>query len=69
MFLDNISISPDCSAVNLSLAVNGTNLTFVASPSVAAATARQTSTSTPVQVPAESAAENPARPLETPQVT
>ena len=55
--------------MNLSLAVSGTNLTLVASPSVAAATARQTSTSTPVQVPEESAEENPARPLDTPQET
>ncbi len=36
MFLDKISISPDVKAVNLSLALNGVNLTLFASPSTAA---------------------------------
>ena len=35
------SISPDCSTVKRTLAVVGTNLTFSASPSTAAAIARQ----------------------------
>ena len=48
VFLDKISISPDVNAVNLSLALSGVNLTLFASPSVAAATALHTSTSTPV---------------------
>ena len=55
VFLDKTSISPDVSAVNLSLALNGVNLTLFASPSTAAATALQTSTSTPVQFPDTSA--------------
>ena len=44
---ERISTSPDCSAVKRSLAVNGLNLTLLASPNTAAATARQTSTSSP----------------------
>ena len=48
VFLANTSISPEVSAVNLSLALNGVNLTLVASPNVAAATALHTSTSIPV---------------------
>ena len=59
MFLDKISISPEVKAVNLSLALNGVNLTLLESPSTAAATALHTSTSTPVQFPAASALENP----------
>ena len=62
VFLDKISISFDVKAVNLSLALNGVNLTLLASPSTAAATALHTSTSTPVQFPAASALENPGRP-------
>ena len=45
VFLDKISISPEVKAVNLSLALSGVNLTLPASPSTAAATALQTSTS------------------------
>ena len=37
VFLDKMSISPDVKAVNLSLALNGVNLTLFASPSTAAA--------------------------------
>ena len=62
VFLDKISISPEVKAVNLSLALSGVNLTLPASPSTAAATALQTSTSTPVQFPDASALENPGRP-------
>ena len=62
MFLDKISISPEVRAVNLSLALIGVNLTLLASPRTAAATALQTATSTPVQFPDASALENPGRP-------
>ena len=69
VFLESISISPDVSAVNLSLALNGVNLTLFASPNTAAATALHTSTSTPVQFPDASAFENPGRPCETRHLT
>ena len=36
VFLANTSISPEVSAVNLSLALKGVNLTLLASPSTAA---------------------------------
>ena len=62
VFLDKISISPEVRAVNLSLALSGVNLTLLASPSTAAATALHTSTSIPVQFPDTSAFENPGRP-------
>ena len=62
VFLDKISISPDIRAVNLSLALSGVNLTLLASPRTAAATALHTSTSTPVQFPAASVLEKPGRP-------
>ena len=68
MFLENISISPACNAVNLSLALKGVYFTLLASPKTAAATALQTSTSIPVQFDA-SALENPGRPCETPHFT
>src|SRR5262249_43172992 len=64
-----MSISPDWSAVNRFWPVVGTYLTFWASPSTAAATARQISASRPVYWPCWSASENPARPVETPQVS
>ena len=44
----------------------GVNLTLVASPNTAAATARQKSASMPCQSPLSSGAEKPARPVETP---
>jgi len=62
VFLDRMSISPDVKAVNLSLALSGVNFTLPASPNTAAATALQTSTSTPVQFPDASALEKPGRP-------
>ena len=62
VFLDKMSISPDVRAVNLSFALSGVNLTLLASPRTAAATALQTSTSTPVQFPDASALENPGKP-------
>src|SRR6185295_4660402 len=64
---DSTSISPDCSAVKRSLADSGTNLILVASLKIAAAMARQTSTSSPVQLPLSSGDENPGRPWPTPQ--
>ena len=69
VFLDRTSISPDVSAVNLSLALKGKYFTFSESPRTAAATALQTSTSIPVQFPDASAFENPGRPCETPHLT
>src|SRR5271155_5729830 len=64
---DSTSISPDCSAVKRSLAVSGTNLTLVGSSNTAAATARQMSTSSPVQLPLSSGDEKPGSPWLTPQ--
>ena len=61
------SISPDCSAVKRSLADSGTNLILVASLKMAAAIARQMSTSRPVQLPLSSGVEKPGRPWLTPQ--
>src|SRR6266478_624986 len=46
---------------------SGTNLTLVGSSKIAAATARHTSTSSPVQLPLSSGEENPGRPWLTPQ--
>ena len=54
------STSPDCSAVKRSLAVSGTNLTLLASLKIAAAMARQTSTSRPVHLPCASGRPKPA---------
>src|SRR5581483_4480667 len=64
---DSTSISPDCSAVKRSLADSGTNLTLLGSSKMAAAIARQTSTSIPVQLPLSSGEEKPGRPWLTPQ--
>src|SRR6185295_9231810 len=64
---DSTSISPDCSAVKRSLADSGTNLILVASLKIAAAIARQMSTSRPVQLPLSSGVEKPGRPWLTPQ--
>src|SRR3954452_10428410 len=66
---DSTSTSPDCSAVNRSLADSGTYFTLVASLKIAAAMARQTSTSSPVQLPLSSGDEKPGRPWLTPQAT
>src|ERR1700761_4476152 len=66
---DSTSISPDCSAVKRSLADRGTNLILVGSLKIAAAIARQTSTSIPVQLPLSSGVEKPGRPWLTPQET
>ena len=64
---DSTSISPDCRAVKRSFADSGTNFTLVGSLKIAAAMARQKSTSSPVQLPLSSGAENPGRPWLTPQ--
>src|SRR3954452_15487890 len=64
---DSTSTSPDCSAVNRSLADSGTYFTLVGSLKIAAAMARQTSTSSPVQLPLSSGDEKPGRPALTPQ--
>ena len=63
-----MSTSPDCSAVKRCCAVVGTYFTFSASPKIAAATARQTSTSRPVHLPWLSAGAKPATPVLTPQI-
>src|ERR1700738_4907227 len=63
------SISLDCSAIKRSLADSGENLTLVGSLKIAAAIARQTSTSKPVQFPLSSGDEKPAKPWPTPQDT
>src|SRR3954470_13759209 len=64
---DSTSISPDCSAVKRSLADSGTYFTLPGSPKIAAAIARQTSTSRPAQLPLSSGAEKPGKPWLTPQ--
>src|SRR5258706_9689782 len=64
---ERTSISPDWSAVKRCFDESGTKLTFVPSPKIAAATARQKSASRPVQLPWLSADEKPARPCVTPQ--
>src|ERR1700761_854762 len=66
---DSTSISPDCSAVKRSLADRGTNLILLGSLKIAAAIARQTSTSIPVQLPLSSGVEKPGRPWLTPQAS
>src|SRR6185437_16210113 len=54
------STSPDCSAVKRSLADSGTNFTLLASLKMAAAMARQTSTSSPAHLPCASGRPKPA---------
>src|SRR6516165_4072701 len=66
---DSTSISPDCRAVKRSLALSGRNLTLLASLKIAAASARHTSTSKPVQLPLSSGLEKPGRPWLTPQTS
>ena len=53
------SASPDCSEVKRCCAVSATNLTLVGSLKIAAATARQKSTSRPVQLPCASGKPKP----------
>ena len=66
---DSTSTSPVWSAVKRCAAVSGVNLTFLASPSTAAAIARHTSTSRPRHSPCASGVENPATPVVTPHCT
>ena len=68
MLRANISISPACKAVKRWGELNGTNFTLLASPKVAAATARQTSTSRPVQFPLLSTEAKPGAAVLTPQI-
>ena len=65
---DSTSTSPDWSAVKRSLAASGMKRTLVGSLKMAAAMARQKSTSRPVQLPCVSGKPKPARPLFEPQV-
>src|SRR5262245_7557632 len=62
-------MSPVLSGSNRSLAESGVNLTLVASFKIAAASARQKSTSTPIQLPLSSGLENPGNPWLTPQMS
>ncbi|CAH1701960.1 hypothetical protein BOSEA1005_21659 [Hyphomicrobiales bacterium] len=61
------STSPDWSAVKRSLAESGMNFTLFGSLKTAAATARQSSTSRPFQLPWASGTPKPARPVLEPQ--
>src|SRR5204863_6587344 len=63
------SISPACSDEKRCCELSGTNLTLLASLSTAAATARQKSTSRPVQRPWLSAFEKPGPDVFTPHTT
>jgi hypothetical protein len=58
-----------CSSLKRSLASSGTNFVFFGSSKMAAATARQKSTSKPVQLPLSSGMEKPGRPALTPHST
>ena len=64
---ESTSTSPDCSAVKRCCALSGVHLTLPASPSTAAASALQMSVSRPIQLPLLSTAENPGKPVLTPQ--
>src|ERR1700743_2586035 len=63
-----MSTSPDCSAVKRCCDVVGTYLTFSESPKIAAAVARQTSTSRPLHLPLSSCWAKPATPVLMPQI-
>src|SRR5688500_20294270 len=63
------STSPDCSAVKRSFAVSATNFTLVGSLKIAAANARQNSTSSPVQLPCASGRPKPPSVPLAPQLT
>src|SRR6187397_3521020 len=66
---DSTSISPACSEEKRCCELSGTYLTFSASLSTAAATARQKSTSRPDHFPWLSAEEKPGPEVLTPQTT
>src|SRR5581483_3855543 len=65
---DSRSMSPDFNGSNRSLADSGLNFTLLGSLKIAAVTARQKSTSRPVQLPLSSGLENPGSPWLTPQM-
>ena len=62
------STSPEARIVGRSLALIGRNLTLLGSSKIAAAIARQSSTSRPLQDPLSSGRPKPARPGLTPQI-
>src|SRR5262245_14433010 len=66
---DSTSIRSPCSADNRSVVLSGTNCTFLGSLKIAAAIARQKSTSKPFQFPCASLVENPINSGLTPQLT
>src|SRR5205823_1010525 len=66
---DRRSIWPDFKGSKRSRAESGVNLTLLGSLKIAAASARQKSTSNPVQTPLSSGLENPGRPWLTPQTS
>src|SRR5689334_19756837 len=65
---ERTSISPDFRGSKRSLAERGVNFTLVGSLKIAAASARQKSTSRPAQLPLSSGVENPGSPWLTPQI-
>ena len=69
VLFDRMSTSPDCRAVKRCCEESGTNLTFSASPKIAEAMARHTSTSRPTHLPWLSASMKPAVPVPTPQTS
>jgi hypothetical protein len=66
---DRISTLRFCNSLKRSLASSGTNLALAGSSKIAAATARQKSTSNPLQLPLSSGIEKPGSPLLTPHST
>src|SRR3984957_3947795 len=66
---ERISTLRLCSSLKRSLESSGMNLAFFGSSKIAAATARQKSTSNPVQLPLSSGIEKPGRPVLTPPST
>src|ERR1043166_6130607 len=66
---DRMSTLRFCNSLKRSLASRLTNFTFFGSSKMAAATARQKSTSKPDQLPLSSGVENPGRPVLTPHGT
>ena len=66
---ERISTFRLCSSLKRSLASSGMNFAFFGSSKIAAAIARQKSTSKPVQLPLSSGIEKPGRPALTPHST
>src|SRR5262245_37764620 len=65
---DSTSMLLDCKAVKRSFAESGTYATLEGSLKIAAASARQKSTSKPTHWPCSPGAENPSKPWLTPQI-